>query len=144
MCIISLLFTFIPTLFEEFIVKVEPHTNGPLFVEIAFYLKAAKAASLNAFRSSRGLSHLGVPHFVASGSLTFNEKKFRFLVLPRYGSDLQSIIDSSRAAFSPKTACDMAVQVVSENIYWKKKKLQLSHHCTNFGHQKHVSCMSSN
>ena len=24
---------------EDFIVKVEPHTNGPLFVEIAFYLK---------------------------------------------------------------------------------------------------------
>ena len=25
---------------EDFIVKVEPHTNGPLFMEIAFYLKA--------------------------------------------------------------------------------------------------------
>ena len=24
---------------EDYIVKVEPHTNGPLFVEIAFYLK---------------------------------------------------------------------------------------------------------
>lgn len=41
----------------------------------------------------------------------------RFLVLPRYGSDLQSIIDTSKSAFSTRTACDMSLQVLDSLEY---------------------------
>jgi vaccinia related kinase len=41
--------------------QVEPHSNGPLFVEIHFYLQATRADQLESFRTSRGIHHLGVP-----------------------------------------------------------------------------------
>lgn len=60
----------------------------------------------------RRLDHLGLPHFVASGSFYLNGKRLRFMVLPRFGMDLQSVIDSGNATFSQKTASTMALQVV--------------------------------
>eukprot|EP00095_Tigriopus_kingsejongensis_P004615 maker-scaffold559_size137194-snap-gene-0.24 protein:Tk04615 transcript:maker-scaffold559_size137194-snap-gene-0.24-mRNA-1 annotation:"serine threonine-protein kinase vrk1-like" len=103
---------------EDFVIKVEPHSNGPLFVEIAFYLRAAQHHQLEAQREARGWDHLGLAHFVASGSLVFNGKRLRFLVLPRFGMDLQSIIDSSSGfSFATKTACSMASQVLDALEY---------------------------
>eukprot|EP00094_Tigriopus_californicus_P000008 TCALIF_00008-PA protein Name:"Similar to ball Nucleosomal histone kinase 1 (Drosophila melanogaster)" AED:0.06 eAED:0.06 QI:0/0.66/0.5/1/0.66/0.5/4/497/693 len=103
---------------DEFVIKVEPHSNGPLFVEIAFYLRAARTHQMLQFQKNKGWERLGLPHFVASGSLVFNGKRLRFLVLPRYGMDLQSIIDSSSGySFSPKTACSMGLQVLDALEY---------------------------
>jgi vaccinia related kinase len=83
-------------------------------VEVNFYLRVCQKPQIDAFRWERGLDHLGVPHFVASGFCMFNKKKLRFLVLPRYGMDLQSILDTSGGkTFSTQTACTMAIQVVS-------------------------------
>ena len=82
-------------------------------MEIAFYLKACGKSQIAAFKESRNLLHLGVPSPEASGSYFLNGKRFRFLVMPRYGMDLQSIIDSgSGKTFSLKTSCSMALQVV--------------------------------
>ena len=53
------------------ILIITDHINYP-------YLKAAKEDEIDSFRDKElGVDHLGVPHFVASGSLTFNEKRFR-------------------------------------------------------------------
>ncbi len=102
---------------EDFVVKVEPHSNGPLFVEVNFYLSAAREEQLEEWRTERGLSHVGVAQFVASGSLMLNGKKFRFLVLPRFGADLQSVIDAVPSkSFAAKTVCSLAVQVVRGEI----------------------------
>ena len=101
---------------ENFVVKEEPHSNGPLFTEIAFYLKCGTKARVDDWAESKSLDHLGLANFVASGSLIINGKKLRFLVLPRYGTDLQSVIDSSEGGvFSLKTACKLAIQVVRLN-----------------------------
>ncbi len=101
---------------EDYVVKVEPHSNGPLFVEINFYLSAAKKCQIEAWKEQRGAGHVGVTHFVASGSLTLNGKRFRFLVLPRLGTDLQAVVDSSsNKAFALKTACSIATQVVMQS-----------------------------
>lgn len=106
----------------NYVIKVEPHTNGPLFVEISFYIRAAKKEQLEAFKAEKGLNHLGLAHFVASGSLVFKGKKLRFLVLPRYGMDLQSVMDSvSGFNFSPERACSQALQVVDSLEYIHSK-----------------------
>ena len=34
---------------EKFVVKVEPHSNGPLFVEVHFYLRATKTEEMEKF-----------------------------------------------------------------------------------------------
>lgn len=103
---------------EEYVIKVEPHTNGPLFVEINFYVRATQAEEIEAFKASHGLDHLGVPSFQASGSFEFRRKKLRFLVLPKYGTDLQTVLDSaSHSRLSLETASSIALQIVDSYEY---------------------------
>merc|ERR1719319_942065 len=62
---------------EDYIIKVEPHTNGPLFVEIHFYLQAANE-NLEEYKTANRLKHLGIPSFVASGSYKWKKDNYRF------------------------------------------------------------------
>lgn len=69
----------------NYVVKIEPHKSGPLFVEIHCLIKAGKATE------ERPLP-LGMPTYVASGGHYFGDGRYRFLILPRYDFDLHSII----------------------------------------------------
>jgi hypothetical protein len=40
-------------------------------MEINFYLRAAKPEMIQDYKQQRGLDHLGIPDFIASGSFTF-------------------------------------------------------------------------
>jgi len=103
---------------EKFVVKVEPHSNGPLFVEVHFYLRATKQEEIEKFKKEKGLSHLGVPKLVANGSHVRNRQNYRFLVMERFGSDLQRILDNSEGQkFTTKTACSVAIQVIDSLEY---------------------------
>jgi len=99
---------------EKFVVKVEPHSNGPLFVEVHFYLRATMSSSLEEFKEKRGgLDHLGIPKLVANGSHVKKGQKYRFLVMERFGSDIQRILDNSEGnRFNTKTACCITIQVL--------------------------------
>jgi len=98
---------------EKFVVKVEPHSNGPLFVEVHFYLRATKTEEMDKFKDKGGLKHLGVPKLVANGSHVKNGQTYRFLVMERFGSDLQRIIDNSEGnRFTTKTSCSVTLQVL--------------------------------
>jgi len=98
---------------EKFVVKVEPHSNGPLFVEVHFYLRATKTEEMEKFKDKGGLKHLGVPKLVANGSHVKNGQTYRFLVMERFGSDLQRIIDNSEGnRFTTKTSCSVTLQVL--------------------------------
>lgn len=103
---------------EKFVVKVEPHSNGPLFVEVHFYLRATKVDEMEKFKREKGLTHLGIPRLVANGSHIRNQQNYRFLVMERFGSDLQRILDNSEGQkFTTKTACSIAVQVLDSLEY---------------------------
>jgi len=103
---------------EKFVVKVEPHSNGPLFVEVHFYLRATKQSEMDKFKAEKGLAHLGVPRLVANGSHMRNQQNYRFLVMERFGSDLQRILDNSEGQrFTVKTACSIAIQVIDSLEY---------------------------
>lgn len=69
----------------KFVVKIEPHRSGPLFVEIHCLIKAGKETEEKALP-------LGMPTYMASGGHYFGETRYRFLILPRYDFDLHSII----------------------------------------------------
>ena len=73
--------------------QVEPHSNGPLFVEVHFYIRATKTEEIDKFKKRRGLKHLGIPKLVANGSHVKNDQVYRFLVMERFGTDLQRIIE---------------------------------------------------
>jgi len=103
---------------EKFVVKVEPHSNGPLFVEVHFYLRATKTEEMDKFKEKGGLKHLGVPKLVANGSHVKNGQTYRFLVMERFGSDLQRILDNSEGnKFTTKTSCSVTLQVLDSLEY---------------------------
>jgi len=103
---------------EKFVIKVEPHSNGPLFVEVHFYLRATKTEEMDKFKTEKGLKHLGIPKLVANGSHEKNGQVYRFLVMERFGTDLQRIIDNSEGCrFTTKTACYVTLQVLDSLEY---------------------------
>lgn len=105
----------------SYVVKVEPHSNGPLFVELNFYLRAAQKESIEHWKEEHELAHLGVPRAEGSGSFRMHGKNFRFLVMPRYGTDLQTLLDDSGSTLSVDTACSIGKQVIDSYEYIHSK-----------------------
>jgi len=105
----------------QYVVKVEPFLNGPLFVEVNFYLRTCKREAVAEYKHSSGLAHLGVPHIEGSGSFRHRDKRFRFMVIPRYGTDLQTLLDDSKLTLSPESASQIACQVIDSYQYIHSK-----------------------
>ncbi|XP_063706699.1 serine/threonine-protein kinase VRK1 [Culicoides brevitarsis] len=105
-----------------YVLKIEPHQNGPLFVEMHFYMRNAKYEDINTFKISRKLVDLGIPHFVGSGSHDIEGIKHRFIVLPRYGRDIWSLYLINDKLFPIHTVCRLALQMIDA--------LEYIHNCT--------------
>lgn len=107
---------------ENYVIKIEPHNNGPLFVEVHFYIRATKPETRKLFKSKQKIKHLGVPGHIANGTHRRKGKKFRFLVMERFGSDLQRILDHSEGGrFTDKTVCEVGMQVLDSLQYIHKQ-----------------------
>jgi len=102
---------------EDYVVKVEPHSNGPLFVELHFYCRATKLEDLDSFAANRKIKHLGVPDLKGHGSFMHRKKKLRFIVMPRYGTDLQTVLDNQKSALSLENTASVATQVLDSLEY---------------------------
>jgi len=96
-------------------VKIEPHENGPLFVEMNFYLRAAKPDMVDTFKKDKRWSSLGMPVLRGSGSHMHKGERYRFLVMDRYGKDVQKIFDNGKKTFPVKVAYTLAVKIVSKS-----------------------------
>ncbi|XP_063708494.1 uncharacterized protein LOC134837103 isoform X2 [Culicoides brevitarsis] len=75
----------------KYVAKIEPHSNGPLFVEIHCLLSTAKATDEHPLPP-------GMPQYIASGSHHFASRRYRFLILQRFKCDLHSIIKNRRVS----------------------------------------------
>lgn len=87
----------------KFVIKVEPHANGPLFSEMHFYHRVGKPEQINEWMQKKKLSFLGMPKFIASGSHEHKGTKYRFMVMERFGEDLQKLLDRNNKVFPLKT-----------------------------------------
>lgn len=87
----------------KYVVKIEPHSNGPLFVEIHALLNTAKVSEDNVIPP-------GMPEYIASGSHYFKNERYRFLILKRYQRDLHSMIRNKRV--DPKSVPIIACQIL--------------------------------
>ncbi|XP_037072626.1 serine/threonine-protein kinase VRK1-like isoform X2 [Pollicipes pollicipes] len=94
------------------VVKVEPHSNGPLFSEMHCYHRVARADMIDAWRRQQGLKRLGMPRFVASGSVEYGGQRYRFMVMERYGTDLQKLLDRNGNRFPMSTIFHIGLQVI--------------------------------
>uniref|UniRef100_A0A0K8S7U2 Uncharacterized protein n=1 Tax=Lygus hesperus TaxID=30085 RepID=A0A0K8S7U2_LYGHE len=70
----------------SFIVKMEPYTSGPLFVERNFYLRAAKTDTIQEYMQSKKVTRLGVPHIYSFGTCFLRDVHMRFIVMPKVWS----------------------------------------------------------
>ena len=96
---------------------MEPHNNGPLFVELHFYCRATKKEDLDNFAAKKNITHLGVPDLKGHGSFIHRKKKLRFIVMPRYGTDLQTKIDESKSCLSLESTSHLATQIIDSLEY---------------------------
>lgn len=99
-----------------YVAKVENHSSGPLFVEIHCYLHIAKLDSIVRWKEKMQMQHLAVPHYVASGSHIIGDNKYRFLIIPRYNKDLESIFEVKRK-FNLKTVLTIGLQIIDALEY---------------------------
>jgi len=97
--------------------KIEPHENGPLFVEMNFYIRAAQPEKVSEFKKQKGLTSFGMPVHCGSGSHLFKGDKYRFLIMERFGKDLQKIFQSGKKKFPPKAAYTIAIKVLDTLEY---------------------------
>ncbi|XP_056021256.1 serine/threonine-protein kinase VRK1-like [Ostrea edulis] len=101
----------------EHVIKIEPHSNGPLFCELHFYQRVSKPEMINAWANSRKLKYLGVPKYITHGNHTRGNENFRFLVMPRFGTDLQKIFEGCGKQFSKETVLALGLRMVDALEY---------------------------
>jgi len=105
------------------VMKVEPHSNGPLFTELAFYQRVAKKEKIKEWINLKKLKYLGIPAFIAQGSHTLGENKMRFMVMPRFGDDLHKLWIKADKKFKYVTIVKVilsmlnALEYIHENAY---------------------------
>jgi len=98
------------------VIKQEPAGNGPLALECLFYAGTMKAAKLDAWAKSKRISDLGLPKYVGWGMHSFKSKSNRFLVMDRFGADLQRLF-IERGTFSRVCVAQMALRLIDSLHY---------------------------
>ncbi len=78
-----------------FAAKIEPHGNGPLFVEKNFFLRYLKPEMLEEYKRKKKLSFLGLPKFIGGGSHDQNSVSYRFLIMERFGDNINKKLKST-------------------------------------------------
>ncbi|CAH1792888.1 unnamed protein product [Owenia fusiformis] len=102
-----------PATEPPYVIKIEPHSNGPLFCELNFYQRAAKQDMIEEWRKRHKLKHVGVPRFISTGSHQRNGTNFRYLVMERFNGDLQQAFEKAGKRFPRKTVCMLAIRILT-------------------------------
>jgi len=108
---------------EQRVVKIEPHENGPLFVEMHFYISAGKPEHIQEWKKARSVKD--IPHLpMLRGHGSYQHKgtdTYRFLVIDRLGKDLDKTFKNGANVLSMSTVASVTVQVVTalEYIHYK-------------------------
>ncbi|KAM9355400.1 serine/threonine-protein kinase VRK1 [Pholidichthys leucotaenia] len=96
----------------RYVIKVEPKDNGPLFCELAFYMRAAKPDLIEHWRRSHKLQYLGVPKYWGSGRHEKGGKSYRFMVIDRLGIDLQKKFEECGKRFPRKLVLQLGLRLL--------------------------------
>lgn len=126
---------------DTYVVKIEPISNGPLFCELHVYQRIAKPEMIDEWSKSRKMKYLGVPKYISSGSHTRGKETFRFMVMERFGSDVQRIFEKAGKKFSRHTVCALALRLLDVLEYLHDKgyahaDIKASNLLTGFSHGK--------
>ncbi|XP_075049349.1 serine/threonine-protein kinase VRK1 isoform X2 [Mixophyes fleayi] len=95
-----------------YVIKVEPSENGPLFSELKFYMRAAKPDIIQKWSSTHKMKYIGVPRFWGSGLHEKSGKSYRFMVMDRFGKDLQKVFEDGGKRFPHKTVLLLGLRLI--------------------------------
>ncbi|XP_015594591.1 serine/threonine-protein kinase VRK1 [Cephus cinctus] len=101
----------------KYVIKIEPHNNGPLFVEMNFYIRVARKHKIESWCKSQGMRRRGIPTYEGSGSHTYQGQRYRFLVIPRYGIDVGKVFLGHGRKLPAKLVYSLAVQMLDALEY---------------------------
>lgn len=90
----------------------EPKENGPLFVEMHFYMRNAKQEDIEKFKKDQKLKALGMPEYIGQGSHEIQKIKHRFIVLPRFGRDIYKFLEDHNNKFPLHTVYRLGWQIL--------------------------------
>ena len=88
---------------------------------------------------SHGLSYLAVPKFIASGSHDHAGTKFRFMVMERFGEDIEKKFCAAGRRFSLPTVCYLALKLVRK----KNRRKTLMHNFRKWKFNIMTACGNS-
>lgn len=80
---------------NEYAMKVEPYDNGPMFVERNYFIRCLKPEMLDKYKREHKLSFLGLPKYISGGTHNTNNVSTRFLVMERFGDNINSRLKAS-------------------------------------------------
>ncbi|KAI4479763.1 hypothetical protein M0804_010813 [Polistes exclamans] len=101
----------------QYVIKIEPHNNGPLFVEMNFYIRASRKHMIESWCKTQRKRRIGVPTYEGSGSHIYNGQRYRFLVIPRYGIDIGKLFILNNRKLPTKLVNNLAVQMLDALEY---------------------------
>lgn len=101
----------------EHVIKIEPLSNGPLFCELHFYQRVSKPDMIDDWVKNKKMKYLGVPKYIAHGTHQRDKENFRFMVMPRFGSDLQKIFEGCGKHFAKETVLALGLRMIDALEY---------------------------
>lgn len=69
---------------------------------------------------NKRMKYLGVPKYIAHGTHQRDKENFRFMVMPRFGSDLQKIFEGCGKHFAKETVLALGLRMVYLYLNWLK------------------------
>lgn len=92
-----------------YVLKLD-NLNGPIYVEIHFFLRAGQSKSIQSFMEKNHLDFLGVPRFITHGVDNLKNGGYRFMVMERLGEELQNVLEKTRLSIS--VSCRIACRII--------------------------------
>lgn len=77
-----------------------------------FYMRNARLEEIKKFQREHGIKSLGMPYMVGNGSADINNIKHRFIVLPRYGTDVAKLFLANGRRLPEGTCYRLALQML--------------------------------
>jgi len=104
---------------DDYVVKVEPHNNGPLWCEMHALLRFGLESHRVNWKPKNGKPQgwVGIPCLYGFGSFNLGEEKLRFVMMSRLGSDIEKFFQSGRKPLPLTTALNISIQILESLEY---------------------------
>ena len=107
---------------SDFVVKLEPHNNGPLFTEMHVMYRLGLEQHRADWHPQYGdKGTVNIPLFHASGSFTYEDVKLRFLIIDRLGADLDKFFKGGENPWPFHTVLRVGLMVLDSLEYVHSK-----------------------